>query len=278
MCGYSTDRAAPVAIAASTAEPPARSASTPAAEASECGEATMPLGAIVAGLPVVMGNISLGFYADARRNSLRYPCRTRKERCMKTLRSYLGDRWVEGSGPRQTLVNPATEEPLAQASSDGLDLAAALDHARRKGGPALRALSFAERGILLKEMAKAIQAQRDELLDLAVANGGNTRSDAKFDVDGAIFTLQTYSEIGSSLGAANLLVAGEGVQLGRSPRFHGQHISVPRHGLGRHRRAHSRAAERHRRIGARERRGGQPECRGARSRRRAGRGHVRDLP
>src|SRR2546430_17307432 len=56
MCGYSTDSAAPVAIAASTAEPPARSASTPAAEASECGEATMPLGASVAGLPMCMGN------------------------------------------------------------------------------------------------------------------------------------------------------------------------------------------------------------------------------
>src|SRR5258708_40163351 len=56
MCGYSTESAAPVAMAASTAEPPARSASPPAAEASECGEATMPLGAIVAGLPVCMGN------------------------------------------------------------------------------------------------------------------------------------------------------------------------------------------------------------------------------
>src|SRR5712691_1611134 len=56
MCGYSTESAAPVAIAASTAEPPARSTSAPAAEASECGEATMPLGAIVAGLPVRMGN------------------------------------------------------------------------------------------------------------------------------------------------------------------------------------------------------------------------------
>jgi len=150
---------------------------------------------------------------------------------MKTLRSYLGDRWVEGSGARQTLVNPATEEPLAEASSDGLDLAAALEHARRKGGPALRALSFAERGMLLKEMAKAIQAHRDELLDLAVANGGNTRPDAKFDVDGAIFTLQAYAEIGASLGAAKFLIDGEGVQLGRSPRFHGQHINVPRHGV-----------------------------------------------
>jgi oxepin-CoA hydrolase/3-oxo-5,6-dehydrosuberyl-CoA semialdehyde dehydrogenase len=150
---------------------------------------------------------------------------------MKRLRSFLGDRWVEGSGAQQTLVNPATEEPLAEVAIDGFDLPAALEHARRKGGPALRALSFSERGSLLKEMAKAIQGHRDELLDLAVANGGNTRSDAKFDVDGAIFTLQAYSEIGASLGAARFLIDGEGVQLGRSPRFHGQHVCVPRHGV-----------------------------------------------
>ncbi|HEY6239608.1 MAG TPA: 3,4-dehydroadipyl-CoA semialdehyde dehydrogenase [Burkholderiales bacterium] len=153
---------------------------------------------------------------------------------MKTLRSYLGGRWIEGSGAPQELVNPATEDPLAQVSSEGLDLAAALDHARSKGGPALRALTFAERGALLKEMAKTIQAHRDELLELAVANGGNTRSDAKFDVDGAIFTLRTYAELGASLGAAKFLVDGEGVQLGSSPRFHGQHVSVARHGVAVH--------------------------------------------
>src|SRR5437762_2618879 len=150
---------------------------------------------------------------------------------MKTLRSYLGERWVEGAGAPQTLGDPATEEPLAQVSSDGLDLGAARDHARRKGGTSRRALSLAERRTLLKETAKAIQAHRDEVLDLALANGGNTRSDAKFDIDGAIFTLQTYAEIGSSLGTAKFLVDGEGVQLGRSPRFHGLHINVPRHGV-----------------------------------------------
>lgn len=153
---------------------------------------------------------------------------------MKILRSYIGGRWVEGTGARQALVNPATEEPLAQVSSEGLDIAAGLEHARRNGGPALRALSFAERGSLLKEMGKAIQAHRDELLDLAVANGGNTRSDAKFDVDGAIFTLQVYAELGATLGTAKFLVDGEGVQLGRSPRFHGQHLCVPRHGVAVH--------------------------------------------
>ena len=153
---------------------------------------------------------------------------------MRNLASYVGGRWVEGSGAAQTLINPATEAPLARASSEGLDLAAALAYARDTGGPALRAMSFAERGEMLAGAAKALQARRDELIEVGIANGGNTRSDAKFDVDGAIGTLLAYAELGASLGAARLLVDGEGVQLGRSPRFHGQHVFVPRAGVAVH--------------------------------------------
>lgn len=153
---------------------------------------------------------------------------------MITLRSYVAGRWVEGRGELATLVNPATEEPLARAGSGGVNRAEALDHARRRGGPALRSLGFAERGALLKAMSEALTAQREELLDLAVANGGNTRSDAKFDVDGAAFTLSAYAELGRALGDARLLVDGEGVTLGRSPRFHGQHVQMPRQGVAVH--------------------------------------------
>jgi len=149
------------------------------------------------------------------------------------LRSHLQGRWIEGGSP-QVLVNPATEEPLAQAGSGGLDLAAALDFARGAGGPALRELTFAQRGQLLAAMAEALQAHRDELIDLAVRNGGNTRSDAKFDVDGAAFTLTTYAELGRGLGEARFLVDGEGVSLARSPRFHGQHLLVVRRGVAVH--------------------------------------------
>src|SRR5688500_900782 len=153
---------------------------------------------------------------------------------MLTLRSYVSGAWVEGKGTLQTLVNPATEEPLARAGTGGIDMAAALAHARDKGGPALRALSFAERGALLKAMSDVIQAHRDEILDLAVKNGGNTRGDAKFDVDGATFTLSSYAQIGQALGDAKFVVDGEGVQLGRTPRFPGQHIAVPRRGVAVH--------------------------------------------
>jgi 3,4-dehydroadipyl-CoA semialdehyde dehydrogenase len=153
---------------------------------------------------------------------------------MLELRSYVGGRWVAGTGAAQTLLNPTTEEPLARASSEGVDLKAALQYARSTGGPALRAMSFAERGAALKAIADAIQTERERLLELGIANGGNTRSDAKYDVDGAIATLLAYSEVGSSLGENRFLVDGEGIQLGRSARFHGQHIAVPRHGVAVH--------------------------------------------
>ena len=153
---------------------------------------------------------------------------------MTRLRSYLGGRWQEGQGAHETLLNPATEEPLAEAGSGGLDRAAALAHARDTGGPALRALTFAQRGALLEAVGQAVQAAREELIELAVKNGGNTRSDAKFDVDGAAFTLSAYAELGRSLGDRRLLVDGEGVQLGRTPRFHGQHLLVPRQGVALH--------------------------------------------
>ena len=150
------------------------------------------------------------------------------------LRSYLGGRWVDGDGPGVTLVNPAMEEPLAVAASAGLDRGAALEHARQVGGPLLRGMSFTERGRLLKALCDAIQARREELLDLAVANGGNTRGDAKFDVDGATVTLSAYAELGQRLGDAKLLADGDGIALARLPRFHGQHVAVPRHGVAVH--------------------------------------------
>lgn len=153
---------------------------------------------------------------------------------MRTLASHVAGRWVEAEGRLETLVNPATEEPLAQAGADAVDRAEALRYARETGGPALRGMTFAERGALVRAMCDAIQAHRDELIGLAIANGGNTRGDAKFDIDGAAFTLSSYADLGRGLGDARLLVDGDGVQLGRTPRFHGQHVSVPRHGVAIH--------------------------------------------
>jgi oxepin-CoA hydrolase/3-oxo-5,6-dehydrosuberyl-CoA semialdehyde dehydrogenase len=153
---------------------------------------------------------------------------------MKTLESYVSARWRAGQGPAATLVNPATEEKLASCSTGGIDLAAVLAHARTVGGPALRALSFGERGQRLKALSAALHERREEMIDLAVANGGNTRGDAKFDIDGATGTLAAYAALAPSLSDRPFLSDAGGVQLGRSARFWGQHVWVPRLGVAVH--------------------------------------------
>ena len=153
---------------------------------------------------------------------------------MTKLKSYLCGEWQEGEGAGEALLNPATEEVLAHASADSLDRKQALAFARSEGGSALRALTFKQRGELVQKTAALLQKNRDELIGLAMTNGGNTRSDAKFDVDGAIATLQAFAEVGATLGDRRLLVDGDAIQLGRTPRLVGQHILTTRRGVAVH--------------------------------------------
>ena len=153
---------------------------------------------------------------------------------MSQLQSYLSGSWVTGQGSGTPLVNPTTEETLAHASSEGLDLGAAMTHARDVGGPALRALSFAERGAALKALAGAIHEHREELIELGIQNAGNTRGDAKFDIDGATGTLAAYAHFAKAIPDRPFLLDGDPIQLGRTPHFQGQHVYVPRHGVAVH--------------------------------------------
>ncbi|MFO0679283.1 MAG: 3,4-dehydroadipyl-CoA semialdehyde dehydrogenase [Polyangiaceae bacterium] len=152
---------------------------------------------------------------------------------MISLQSFVENRWVQGTGKKATLVNPSTEETVAETSTEGVDFGKAVAYARTEGR-ALRAMTFKERGEMLRGMSRAIHGARDELIGLAIANGGNTRGDAKFDIDGASGTLAAYADLGVSLGDTKVLVDGDGIQLGRSPRLFGRHVCVPREGVAVH--------------------------------------------
>jgi oxepin-CoA hydrolase/3-oxo-5,6-dehydrosuberyl-CoA semialdehyde dehydrogenase len=153
---------------------------------------------------------------------------------MKTLESYVGGKWVAGTGKLAQLIDPTTEEVIAETSTGGIDMGACVAFAREKGLPALQELTFAQRGALLMDVSKALHAFRDELLELSTRSGGNTRGDAKFDVDGAIGTLAYYAGVGKELGETKFLVDGEGTQLGRSPRYWGEHLYTSRRGVAVH--------------------------------------------
>jgi oxepin-CoA hydrolase/3-oxo-5,6-dehydrosuberyl-CoA semialdehyde dehydrogenase len=143
----------------------------------------------------------------------------------KALASFVCGKWVEGRGT--PLYNPTTEEVLAETGTGGINFKEVLQFARTQGNPALRSMTFAQRGELLAKMVNALHPQREALIELSIANGGNTRGDAKFDIDGAIGTLQYYAELSKKLGDRRWLIDGEQEALGRSPKFAGQHILTP---------------------------------------------------
>jgi oxepin-CoA hydrolase/3-oxo-5,6-dehydrosuberyl-CoA semialdehyde dehydrogenase len=153
---------------------------------------------------------------------------------VKTLRSHVGGRWFEAAEGFAPLVDPSTEEEIAQISSAGLDFAAAVETARNQGGPALRAMSFIERGALLKAMSKALREHRDELLELSRRNNGTTRSDGAFDIDGAGGTLAYYAAAAKGLGERRVLLEGDKIPLSREGGFWGRHLWVPRQGIAVH--------------------------------------------
>ena len=152
---------------------------------------------------------------------------------MERLTSWLGGRWQEGRGKGSPLFNPTTGTVVAEASTDGLELASAFEYARTVGGGALREMTFAQRGALLKSMSKTIHGVREELIEIGRLNAGNTRGDAKFDIDGATGTLMYYAKLGEALGDSRVMLDGEPIQIGGA-RLQGPHILSPRPGVAVH--------------------------------------------
>lgn len=150
------------------------------------------------------------------------------------LDSFLQGTWRAGEGDPVVLVNPATGVALASVRAIRSSLAEAVQWGRQVGGASLRALSFEQRGELLDRMAKLVHEQRELLIDVAVANGGNTRGDAKFDIDGGIAVLAHYAELAKSLGHAPWLVLDEAEPIFRGSKIRAEHVLVPRHGLAIH--------------------------------------------
>ena len=150
------------------------------------------------------------------------------------LASYVGGGWVEGGGEGVALTDPVLGDELARASSEGIDIGAALDYARRTGGPALRRLSFAQRAGLLKGIADTLGANRDGYFETALANSGNTKIDAAIDIDGAIGTVKFFARLGESLGETRNLRDGGFDRLARDEAFQAMHLSVPIEGVAIH--------------------------------------------
>ena len=147
------------------------------------------------------------------------------------LSSYVQDSWSTPSGDGVAMRDAVTGDEVGRLSTDGIDMGAALEHGRRVGGPALRALTFHQRAALLKALASFLREHRDDLYALS-ARTGATLSDSKFDVDGGLGVLLTYASKGKrELPADQVIVDGPVEPLGRGGTFLGQHIWTPLQGV-----------------------------------------------
>ncbi len=152
---------------------------------------------------------------------------------MKILSSYIAGECVAGSDEGSALYNPVTEEVVARTSTTGLVIADAFESARSQGLKTLRAMTFRQRGELLEAMSKCLHAAREELIEIGRVNGGNTRGDAKFDIDGGTATLMYYAKLGAKLGDRTVLLDGEAITIGGA-RMQGQHVLTTRPGVAVH--------------------------------------------
>ena len=150
------------------------------------------------------------------------------------LESYACGVWQSGAGHGVAMRDASTGEIVATASSSGIDFAAVLEHARRVGSPALRALTFHERAALLRSLAKRLSELKEEFYELSYRTGA-TKGDSLIDIDGGIGTVFAFAGKGArELPNARVYVDGDVEGLSKGGTFVGQHLYVSREGAAIH--------------------------------------------
>lgn len=152
---------------------------------------------------------------------------------MLKLKNYALGHFQPADGTGQTLYNAVTGEPIALASSDGLNIGAMMEYARNIGGPALRKMTFHERGRMLKALALYLTERKSRYYPISYQTGA-TQSDSWLDIDGGIGTLFAFSSLRRKFPDKPFYVDGEAAALSKAGTFIGHHILTPKRGVAVH--------------------------------------------
>lgn len=142
------------------------------------------------------------------------------------LPSYIKGEWwrPETDAAVQEVRDASTGDVVARVSSEGIDLAGALEYARTVGHDSLAPLTFHQRAIILKKMALALTERKDELYEIS-ARTGATKADSWVDIDGGIGVLFAYSSKGRrEMPQSTVLLDGPLEPLSKDGSFLGRHI------------------------------------------------------
>lgn len=152
---------------------------------------------------------------------------------MNKLQNYALGQWTAGSENGQELFNAITGEAIASVSSKGLDFGAMCNYARTVGGPKLRALTFQQRGLMLKALAIHLQSKKEDFYKISWATGA-TRADSWVDIEGGIGNLFTYASLRRQFPDETYCYEGDAAKLSKNNTFIGHHICVPKEGVAIH--------------------------------------------
>ena len=147
--------------------------------------------------------------------------------------NYALGNWISGEEDGAPLYNAITGKELGRASSRGLDFNDMMEFARKKGGTALRKLTFQERGLMLKSLALHLHSVKDKFYDLSYATGA-TKIDSWIDIEGGIGNLFANSSLRRQFPDLPFHIDGEAVLLSKEGTFIGHHIMVPKEGVAIH--------------------------------------------
>ncbi len=152
---------------------------------------------------------------------------------LRKLENYTLGKWISGDGDGQILYNAITGDEIASTSSKGIDFAKMTEYARKTGGPALRKLTFHERGRRLKALAMHLQSKKEEFYRISWATGA-TRADSWVDIEGGIGNLFSYASLRRQFPDETFCLDGDVAKLSKAGTFIGHHICVPKEGVAIH--------------------------------------------
>jgi oxepin-CoA hydrolase/3-oxo-5,6-dehydrosuberyl-CoA semialdehyde dehydrogenase len=152
---------------------------------------------------------------------------------MQQIKNYVMGEWVAGEGEELIAYDAIFGTPVGSVSSAGLDYKAILEYGRRVGGPALRKMTFQERGRMLKALALHLVKIKAQFYETSFKTGA-TKIDSWVDIEGGFGNLFANASLRRQFPDLPYYVDGQAAALSAGGTFIGHHIMVPKRGVAVH--------------------------------------------
>jgi len=147
--------------------------------------------------------------------------------------NYILGKWVKHKKDGLLQVNAVDGSIISSCSSNEVDFKAVLKYGREQGGPALRKMTFHERGRMIKALALHLHGIRKKYYPISYQSGA-TKSDSWIDIDGGIGNLFAYASLRKKFPNETFYTEGEAANLSKGGTFIGHHVMVPKQGVAIH--------------------------------------------